>query len=225
MQLKLSRPLVCLDLEATGVDHTKDRIVEIGLVRLHPDGRRERLVERVDPGVDIPDNAARVHGIRTEEVRGLFGRPRLGRLAPQLLPMFEGADLCGYNIAAYDYPLWLAECRRHGLAFAPDARLLVDVMLIFHSRETTWDTFLMGPRNLTAALRHYCGRELVGAHSAAADADATLDVLMAQLSRYSDLPRDIAGLHEYCAAIHRQLMAAVQRQAAEAAARSSAAAR
>ena len=96
------------------------------------------------------------------------------------------------------------EFRRHSIAFDAGGRKLVDAKLIFNDKETSWDRFLMGPRNLTAAVRHYCGRELTGAHTAEADASATIDVLLAQLERYPDLPRDVAGLHDYCQTLHLQ---------------------
>ncbi len=198
MELQLGKPLVFLDLETTGLDIATDRIVEIGLVRLNPDGRREQLVERVDPGIDIPEQAAKVHGIRTEEVRGLFGKPKLGRILDRLVAFIGDADLGGFNSIGFDLPLWQQECRRHGGEFDLGTRRLVDAKIVFNAKETTWDRFLMGPRNLTAAVRHYCGRDLDGAHSAGADANATIDVLLAQLRRYPDLPRDPAGLHEFC---------------------------
>lgn len=198
MLLRLERPLVFFDLETTGLDLDKDRIVEIGLVRLNPDGSRQQLVERVDPGIDIPEQASRVHGIRTEEVRGLFGKPKLGKVAPKLVAFIGDADLAGFNSINFDLPMWQRECTRHQIAFSLDGRKQVDAKLIFNVKETSWDRFLMGPRNLTAAVRHFCGRELDGAHSAGVDADATIDVLLSQLQRYPDLPRDVAGLHEFC---------------------------
>jgi DNA polymerase-3 subunit epsilon len=198
MHLRLARALVFLDLETTGLDVDKDRIIEIGLVRLEPDGTRRQLVERVDPGIDIPDQASKVHGIRTEEVRGLFGKPKLGKVAPRLVQFMAGADLAGFNSMHFDVPLLERECQRHSVTFDLSGRLQVDAKIIFNVKETSWDRFLMGPRNLVAALRHYCGRELEGAHSAGADADAVVDVLAAQLARYQDLPRDVAGLHDFC---------------------------
>ena len=198
MLLDLTRPLVFFDLETTGLDVADDRIVEIGLVRLDRDGTRHRLVERVDPGIDIPDKAARVHGIRTGDVRGLFGKPKLAKILPGILGFISDADVAGFNTIAFDVPLWLEECRRHDIPFTMDGRYQVDAKIIFHVKETGWDRFLMGPRNLTAAVRHYCGRELTGAHAADHDAEGTLDVLLAQLERYPDLPRDVPGLHQFC---------------------------
>jgi DNA polymerase-3 subunit epsilon len=210
MELRLERPLVFLDLETTGLDVERDRIVEIGLVRLHADGRREEWVERVDPGVDIPEAATRVHGIRTDDVRGLFGRPRLARLANVLQQQLDGADLGGFNSTAYDIPLFLAECRRHQIPFTLDGRHQIDVKVVFHAKETTWDRFLMGPRNLSAAVRLYCGRELDGAHSAGADASATVDVLLEQLKRYPDLPRTVPELAAWCRESARRIDASRQ---------------
>jgi DNA polymerase-3 subunit epsilon len=200
MILKLERPAVFMDLETTGLDIASDRIVEIGLVKLLPDGTRQTLVERVDPGIDIPETATKVHGIHNDEVRGLFGRPRLPKVTNQLLDFLRDSDLGGFNCLEFDIPLWLMECERHKIPFDRRGRKIIDVKLIFDAKETGWDRFLMGPRNLKAAVRHYCGRELVGAHSAGADAEATVDVLLAQLQRYPDLPKDVSELHDYCEA-------------------------
>lgn len=214
MALQLTRPIVFFDLETTGLDVKKDRVVEVGLVELSPDGSRRSLVERVDPGIDIPETSTRIHGIHNDEVRGLFGRPRLPKVAARLLEFLGNSDLGGFNCLDYDLPLWLAECERHGIAFDPRGRSVVDVKLLFNAKETGWDRFLMGPRNLVAAVRHYCGRELVGAHSAEADAAATIDVLQAQLERYPDLPGDVIGLHQACAAILEQQRQLRQQQRA-----------
>ena len=204
MLLKLSRPLAFFDLETTGLDVMTDRGIEIGIVKLMPGGEREHLCERVDPGIDIPDAAAKIHGIRTEDVRGLFGKPRLGKIADGIIEFLADCDIAGFNSVAYDVPLWEEECRRHALKFSMEDRMQVDAQVIFHVKETGWDRFLMGPRNLTAAVRHYCGRDLSGAHAAHVDAAGTLDVLLAQLKRYPDLPRDVSGLHQFC----REMMTA-----------------
>ena len=229
MDLSLRRPLVCFDLESTGLDTETDRIVEIGLVRLEPSGDRSSLQKRVDPGIDIPESATRIHGIRTDDVRGLFGEPALGRVAAELLDFIGDADLAGFNCLGYDLPLWLADCKRHAVEFAMSGRSVVDAKVIFDAREPGWDRFLQGPRNLNNAVLHYCGRE-VGAsfaardglgdadlksadldatnrHSAVQDANATLDVLLAQLTRYPDLPRDVPGLHAFCAEVRSQRVA------------------
>ncbi len=221
MILALERPLVCFDIESTGLDVENDRIVEIGFVRLAPDGSRDSLQKRCDPGIDIPEAATKVHGIRTDDVRGLFGEPVFSKIAPQLLEFIGDADLLGFNSIGYDLPLWLNECTRHGVEFSMDGRGSVDSKVIFDRKEVGWDRFLQGPRNLNNAVLHYCGRDQAAEfakrdedgdpdltasvdeqnrHSAVLDADATLDVLLAQLERYEDLPRTVQGLHDFCAA-------------------------
>lgn len=206
MLLELKRPLVFLDFESTGLDIANDRIVELAFVRLLPDGTRESLVRPVNPGVAaMSKGATKVTGIHTSDACGLFGdngrKPAqpLRKLGPELLAFLGDSDIAGFNQIAYDVPLWLAECKRHGITFDMKGRRQVDVKILFNVCEKGWDRFLMGPRNLSAAVRHYCGREHEGAHSAEADTQATVDVLLAQLKRHADLPRDVAGLHDFCA--------------------------
>jgi DNA polymerase-3 subunit epsilon len=205
MILSLTRPLVFLDFETTGLDTQTDRIVELAFVRLLPDGTRQSLVRPVNPGIALSKGATKVTGIHSADACGLFGdngkKPAqpLRKLGQELLDFLGDSDLAGFNQIAYDIPLWLAECKRHGIAFEPKGRRQVDVKVLFNVCETAWDRFLMGPRNLGAAVRHYCGRELEGAHSAEADTQATIDVLLAQLQRHPKLPRDVQGLHDFCA--------------------------
>jgi len=202
MILKLTRPLVFLDFETTGLDTQKDRIFELAFVRLLPDGTRESLNQRINPGrgVAMSKGATKVTGTYDQDVRDnmFWGQP-LRKVGAELVAFLGDSDLAGFNQIAYDMPLWLAECRRNQIAFEPKGRHQVDVKVIFNVKETGWDRFLMGPRNLSAAVRHYCGRELEGAHSAEADTHGTIDVLLAQLQRYPDLPRDVAGLARFCA--------------------------
>ena len=198
MILHLKRPLVFLDFETTGLDTQKDRIVELAFVRLLPDGSRESLVQRINPGIEVSKAATKVTGIHTLDATGLFWGPPLKKVGQKLVDFLADSDLAGFNQIAFDLPLWASECRRNGIPFDLKGRHLVDAKVIFNTKETTWDRFLMGPRNLGAAVRHYCGRELEGAHSAEADTQATIDVLLAQLERYPELPRDVAGLHEFC---------------------------
>lgn len=198
MLLKLTRPLVFLDFETTGLDTRSDRIVELAFVRLLPDGSRESLVQRINPGIEVSKQATKVTGIHTLDACGLFWGPPLKKVGQKLADFLGDSDLAGFNHIAYDVPLWLAECKRHGIPFDCNGRHLVDVKVIFNACETTWDRFLMGPRNLSAAVRHYCGRELPDAHSAEADTLATVDVLLAQLQRHPQLPRDVPGLADFC---------------------------
>jgi len=198
MILELSRPLVFLDLETTGLDIENDRIIELAFVKIHPDGTRKSLVQRINPGVEVSKKATKVTGIHTLDATGLFWGPPLRKVGTECARFLDGCDLAGFNQIAFDVPLWQAECRRHGIGFELGDRCQVDVRILFHTKETGWDRFLMGPRNLTAAVRHYCGRELENAHSAEADCNATADVLLAQLERHADLPRDVRGLHDFC---------------------------
>jgi DNA polymerase-3 subunit epsilon len=184
--LILERPLVCFDLETTGTDVWDDRIVQLALVRVDLDGSRQTLASLVNPGRPIPPGATAVHGIRDEDVRNA---PYFAELRPRLEELLAGADLLGFNMVNFDLPLLQREIRSSGGELDVVGRRLLDAMRIFHLKE---------PRHLTAALRFYCGRELVGAHDALADTVATLDVFDAQLAHYDDLPRDAAALHEIC---------------------------
>lgn len=205
MLLELKRPLIFLDFEATGLDTANDRIVELAFVRLLPDGSRQSLVRPVNPGLAaMSKGATRVTGIHTNDACGLFGdngkKPAqpLRKLGPELLEFLGDSDIAGFNQIAFDIPMWLSECKRHGIPFEMKGRRQVDVRVVFNACEKGWDRFLMGPRNLSAAVRHYCGREHEGAHSAEADTQATVDVLLAQLKRHPELPRDVAGLDDFC---------------------------
>ena len=184
--LRLSRPLVVFDLETTGTDIGRDRIVEIGLLRVAPDGSRVEWVQRVNPEVPIPPGATAVHGITDADVRDM---PRLAALADRVLELLADADVAGFNSQGFDLPFLAAEFERIGRPLDRAAMRHVDAMRIFHLKEQ---------RTLTAAVRFYCGRDHAEAHSALADAAATLDVLEAQLARYEDLPRDPAGLQAFC---------------------------
>jgi DNA polymerase-3 subunit epsilon len=204
MLLKLTRPIVFLDFETTGLDTQRDRIVELAFVRLSPDGSRETLVQRIRPDYPVSKQSTAITGIHDQDANSIFWGPQLKKVGPQLLDFLGDADIGGFNQIAYDIPLWLAECKRHGIAFEPKGRHLVDAKVIFNVKETSWDRFLMGPRNLSAACRHYLKISLEesvveGKHSAEADTQATIDVLLAQLQRYPDLPRDVPGLAEFCA--------------------------
>ncbi|GAB4369772.1 MAG: 3'-5' exonuclease [Acidobacteriota bacterium] len=185
-RLRLDRALVCFDLETTGTDIANDRIVEIGIIRVEPLGLRRSFRSLVNPERPIPPEASAVHGIRDEDVRD---QPTLAELADEIHSLFEDADLAGFNSTRFDLPLLAVEMERIGRPLDLAGRRHVDAMAIFHLKE---------PRDLSAAYRFYCGKELENAHSALADVEATLEVLDAQLERYDDLPRDLDGLHRLC---------------------------
>ncbi|MEP6800690.1 MAG: 3'-5' exonuclease [Acidobacteriota bacterium] len=192
--LVLDRPVVVFDTETTGTNPRADRIVEIACVKVHPDGRRESFVRRVNPRIPIPPASTAIHGIRDSDVAGLGG---FAELASELLAFLDGCDLAGYNIAGFDLPVLRIEFLRAGLDFDISTRRLVDAQRIFFAHE---------PRHLSAAARFYCQSEHAGAHGALADAEMTLRVLEGQLARYEKLPRSVLELHElYCAGLDRDM--------------------
>lgn len=174
MPLKLEKPLAFFDLETTGVRIGRDRIVQIGIVRLMPDGQRETYQTLVRPGIPIPAEATAVHGITDADVADA---PPLEDVARAVLDELAGCDLAGFNCLRFDVPFLAEELHRVGTDWNHTALRIVDVQRIYHKLE---------PRNLSAALKFYTGREHVGAHDALADVEATADVLIAQLERYPD---------------------------------------
>ena len=184
--LQLDRALACFDLETTGVDPEKDRIVQIAVIRVDLDGERKVLQTLVNPECPIPPEATRIHGIKDDDVRD---KPTFSQIYREVETYLADADLAGYNSIRFDLPLLQAELRRAGsrLDFR-DARHL-DAMRIFHKME---------PRDLTAAYRFYCDEDLTGAHDALADAEATLAILDAQVGRYESVPSQIDRLHKFC---------------------------
>lgn len=182
LPLRLTRPLVCLDVESTGTSPSADRIIELGLVRLDTAGTRTRQRWLLHPGCPIPPAATAVHHITDADVAHA---PGFVDVAAEIARHLHGVDLCGFNLRAFDLPILRAEFARAGVAWPCEGARVVDAMAIYHARER---------RDLGGAVRLYLGRELEGAHSAVADADATLDVLLAQLAAYPDLPRDLGEL-------------------------------
>ncbi|MCB9169222.1 MAG: 3'-5' exonuclease [Flavobacteriales bacterium] len=185
MRLKLERPLAFFDLETTGVRIGSDRIVQIGVVVMDPNGGRLSWKSLVDPGIPIPPEATAVHHITDADVADA---PTLEALADELLELLRGCDLGGFNCLRFDVPLLAEELHRIGRNWDTSSLRIVDVQRIFHKME---------PRDLGAAVRFYLGGELVGAHDALADVEATAEVLLAQLERYPELPVDVDQLGEF----------------------------
>jgi DNA polymerase-3 subunit epsilon len=175
--LVLIRPLVFLDLETTGVNTAVDRVVEISLVKVHPLGLRETITRRVNPGMPIPPDSSRVHGITDADVADA---PSFAQIAPAMLAFIGDADLAGFNIQRFDLPMLLRELTQAGLRLDLTGRAVVDAQVIYHRRV---------PRDLSAAYRQYCGRDLHDPHTAQADVEACAEILDAQLAAYPDLPR------------------------------------
>lgn len=182
-QLSLKRPIIFFDLEATGVDHAKDRIVELAMVKIHPDGKRDTLTRRVNPGMPIPQEVVAIHGISDEDVKDA---PLFKQIAHQVYDWMKNCDLAGYNSNKFDIPLLAEELLRAGIEIDFTERSLIDVQQIF---------FKMEARTLSAAYRFYCNKDLENAHSAEADVNATIDVLESQLDRYTELAQDVKTLH------------------------------
>lgn len=185
MKLKLDRPVMFFDLETTGTDALHDRIVEISMIKVMPDGTDIQRTVRVNPGMPIPAEATAVHHITDADVAD---KPLFSQLAEGLAQSFRGCDLAGFNSNRFDIPLLAEEFARAGIDFDFKECRFIDVQTIFHKKEQ---------RTLSAAYKFYCGKNLDDAHSANADTRATYEVLMAQLDRYDDLPNDMEKLSEY----------------------------
>ena len=185
MQLNLKNPIVFFDLETTGINIVKDRIVEISFVKVHPNGKEETKTRRINPEMPIPPESTAIHGITDEDVKDC---PTFKEIAKSLAAQIEGCDLAGYNSNRFDIPLLAEEFLRAGVDIDLNKRKFVDVQTIFHKMEQ---------RTLSAAYKFYCNKSLENAHTAAADTMATYEVLKAQLDRYPDLKNDINFLSEY----------------------------
>lgn len=185
MELKLTRPICFFDLETTGIDVGKDRIVEIAIFKVFPNGNKESKTWLVNPTIPIPPQSTAVHGITNEKVAN---EPTFAELSSQIYNMIKDSDLAGYNSDRFDIPLLAEELLRAGVDFDMKNRVSVDVQTIFHKKEE---------RTLSAALKFYCGKTLENAHSAEADTMATYEILLGQLEKYPDLQNDMKALSEF----------------------------
>jgi DNA polymerase-3 subunit epsilon len=184
MKLRLTRPIVFFDLETTGIDVEKDKIVEISLLKLFPDGTEEIITQLVNPERVIPVEASKIHGIYELMVANEM---TFKELAPSLLKRFEGCDLSGFNIINYDLPLIRMEFKRIGIEFPAQGINAIDPYQIYTKKEPRAQGNPGEPRNLAAAYRFYCNKSITSAHSAEADIIATKEVFLAQIERYSDI--------------------------------------
>ena len=186
MELQLKRPLVFFDIESTGLSPEKDRIVEISLIKVYPDGHEEVRTRRINPECHIPEESTAVHGITDDDVRDC---PTFRQVAKSLASMIQGCDIAGYNSNRFDVPLLGEEFIRAGVEVDFSRCRFIDVQTIFHKMER---------RTLEAAYKFYCEKNLTEAHSAEADTRATLEVLKAQLDRYpEDLQNDVEFLSSF----------------------------
>ena len=186
MELQLKRPLVFFDIESTGLSPEKDRIVEISLIKVYPDGHEEVRTRRINPERHIPEESTAVHGITDDDVRDC---PTFRQVAKSLASMIQGCDIAGYNSNRFDVPLLGEEFIRAGVEVDFSRCRFIDVQTIFHKMER---------RTLESAYKFYCKKDLTEAHSAEADTRATLEVLKAQLDRYpEDLQNDVEFLSSF----------------------------
>lgn len=190
MELNLTKPVIFFDLETTGTNITHDRIVEISLIKVMPNGEEFERTRRINPGIPIPAEATAVHHITDEDVADA---PRFNQIAKDLAHIFEGCDIAGFNSNKFDVPMLAEEFLRAGVKFDFTKPRYIDVQNIFHKKEQ---------RTLVAAYRFYCGKELDDAHSANADTRATYEVLKAQLDHYDDLQNDMQYLSDFSSHAH-----------------------
>lgn len=189
MNLKLKNPIAFFDIESTGINISTDRIVEISILKLHPDGTKETKTELINPTIPIPKETSLIHGIYDEDVKN---SPTFKEIARDLHQFLAGADLSGFNVLKFDIPLLVEEFLRAGIDFDIEKRNILDSQKIF---------FMMEKRNLTAAYKFYCGKSLENAHSAEADTIASYEVFEAQIERYlgeeaEDLQGNKVGIFE-----------------------------
>lgn len=185
MKLQLQRPLAVFDLEATGLDVTNDRIVEIAILRIDVDGSTHQYTRRVNPQIPIPEETSLIHGIYDKDI---VNEKTFTELAPEIAEFLGDADLAGYNSNKFDIPMLAEEFLRAGNSFDIASRKQVDVQNIFHKMEQ---------RTLVAAYAFYCNKELNNAHQAMADVEATWEVLQAQLEKYENIEGNIEFLSNF----------------------------
>ncbi len=185
MQLELKKPIVFFDLETTGINVTNDRIVEISLVKILPNGKEEKKTMRINPTIPISEEATSIHGISNKDVKD---EPTFTDVAKNIAKYIEGCDLAGFNSNRFDIPMLAEEFLRADVDIDLKKNKFVDVQVIFHKMEQ---------RTLSAAYKFYCNKNLENAHSAEADTIATYEVLKAQIEKYSNLENDIEFLSKF----------------------------
>jgi DNA polymerase III subunit epsilon len=185
LNLNLKKPIAFIDLETTGINVTTDRIVELSVLKISPNGKEEWMTTRVNPEIPIPPKTTAIHGITDEDV---VKSPTFREVGKKLAAFLEGCDLAGYNAIKFDIPVLAEEFLRVNIDFNFRKRRYVDVQVIFHKKEQ---------RTLSAAYMFYCKKELEGAHGSKADTAATYEVLKSQLERYQDLENDVEKLADF----------------------------
>lgn len=185
MELNLTKPIAFFDLETTGLNISKDKIIEISILKVFPDNSEKIFTQRINPVISIPEESTAIHGITNEDVSN---SPTFSEVAEQIKDFIGEADLAGYNSNRFDIPFLLEELLNHKVELNMEGRRYIDVQTIFHKMEQ---------RTLSAAYKFYCDKEIVNAHSAEADTIATYEVLKAQLDRYPEVENDMDFLFEF----------------------------
>ncbi len=183
--MELKRPLAVFDLETTGTDIAKDRIIEIAVIKFMPDGTRTDFVRTYNPGIPIPQEASEVHGIYDEDVKD---KPLFRQDAEEIRDLFRECDVCGFNSNNFDVPVLVEEMLRCGIEIFDKNTKFIDVGTMFKK---------LAPRTLTEAVRIYLGENLEDAHSALADTEATFRVLLNMIERHTELAPDVESLSEF----------------------------
>jgi len=186
MDIQLNKPLVFIDLETTGTETLSDRIVEFSALKMNPDNTEESITVRINPQMPIPPEATAVHGIKDNDVKD---KPSFKESAMAIKNFLENCDLGGFNIKRFDLEILEAEFRRAEIEFSKDNRCILDIQTIYHKFD---------PRDLPAAYKKYCGKEIEKHHSAEHDVRATVDVFKSQLEAHKELPHNLSELHDFC---------------------------
>lgn len=184
--LRLERPLAFIDVETTGLKPSSDRIVELSILKIQPDGSREYKSHRINPEIPIPANATAIHGITDAD---LVQEPKFNQYAKGIRDFLDECDIAGFNVIKFDLPFLEAEFKRAGVEFSRQGRQLIDSQVLYH---------LLEPRDLRAAYFRYCGKELEASHTAEGDATAAAEILDGQLEKHPELPKHVEGLCALC---------------------------
>ncbi|MDP2088937.1 MAG: exonuclease domain-containing protein [Flavobacteriaceae bacterium] len=185
MELKLEKPIIFFDLETTGIDIARDRIVEISILKIFPNGNKESKTWLVNPEMEIPASSIAIHGITNEKVAN---EPTFKEIVLDVNTLIDGCDFAGFNSNRFDIPILAEEMLRSDVEFSMEGRVAIDVQTIFHKMEQ---------RTLSAAYKFYCDKSLENAHSAEADTLATYEILLGQLDKYDELENDVKFLSEF----------------------------
>ena len=185
-KLNLQRPLAVLDVETTGLNKQNDRVIDICIKKIFPNGKEELLDSLINPEMPIPSETTKINGIKDIDVQG---KPTFKEFAPKIISFIDNCDWCGFNIIGFDLQLLESEFKRAEINYSNEGRKVIDVLRIYHKLE---------PRDLSSAHLKYCGKVLENAHRAKVDVRATINVLESQLEKHDDIPCDVSELHEFC---------------------------